>query len=99
LSLYGHLQNTFIDQALEHLSFEIHGFNEYAFKEHRVAFSGRKGPIFWPFSYFPVEAFAGVKKDVGAEMGIMVSTVGFSKAAYQRGVGENILSQTPLGSG
>jgi restriction endonuclease len=37
-----------------------------------------------------VEAFAGVKKDVGAQMGIMVSSVGFSKAAYQRAAGENI---------
>lgn len=37
-----------------------------------------------------VEAFAGVKKDVGAHMGIMVSTTGFSKAAYQRASAEGI---------
>jgi hypothetical protein len=37
-----------------------------------------------------VEAFAGVKKDVGAQMGIMVSTAGFSKAAYQRATAEGI---------
>jgi hypothetical protein len=37
-----------------------------------------------------VEAFAGVMKDVGAQMGIMVSTAGFSKAAYRRAAGENV---------
>ena len=37
-----------------------------------------------------VEAFAGVMKDVGAHMGIMVSTGGFSKTAYRRAAGENI---------
>ncbi len=37
-----------------------------------------------------VEAFAMVIKDVGAQIGVMVSTAGFSKAAYQRAEGENI---------
>ena len=30
-----------------------------------------------------VEAFAGVKNDVGAHIGVMVSTAGFSKTAYR----------------
>ena len=37
-----------------------------------------------------VEAFAGLKKDVGAQMGIMVSTAGFSKAAYPTAAAEGI---------
>jgi hypothetical protein len=37
-----------------------------------------------------VEAFAGLKKDVGAQMGIMVSTAGFSKAAYKTAAVEGI---------
>jgi hypothetical protein len=37
-----------------------------------------------------VEAFAGVKKDVGAHIGIMVSTAGFTKAAFRVAEHENI---------
>jgi hypothetical protein len=37
-----------------------------------------------------IEAFIGVKADVGAQMGIMVSTEGFSKSAYKRAKDENI---------
>jgi hypothetical protein len=37
-----------------------------------------------------VEAFIGVKKDVGAQMGIMVSAEGFSKSAYKRAKDEAI---------
>ena len=37
-----------------------------------------------------VEEFVGLKNDVGAHIGMMVSTVGFSKAAYQRAEGESI---------
>lgn len=37
-----------------------------------------------------VEAFAGVKRDVGAHIGIMVSTAGFSKAAFRVAEHENV---------
>jgi len=37
-----------------------------------------------------VESFIGVKKDVGAQMGIMVSSEGFSRSAYKRAKDENI---------
>jgi len=37
-----------------------------------------------------VESFIGVKKDVGAQMGIMVSKEGFSRSAYKRVKDENI---------
>lgn len=37
-----------------------------------------------------VEAFAEKKNDVGAQVGIMVSTAGFSKAAYQKAAVKNI---------
>lgn len=45
---------------------------------------GRKGDV------KSVEEFVGLKNDVGAHIGIMVSTAGFSKAAYQRAEGESI---------
>lgn len=37
-----------------------------------------------------VESFIGVMKDVGAQMGIMVSNEGFSRSAYKRAKDENI---------
>lgn len=37
-----------------------------------------------------VEAFAGLKKDVGANLGIMISTKGFSKAAHRTAEHEGI---------
>jgi hypothetical protein len=37
-----------------------------------------------------VESFIGVKKDIGAQMGIMISSEGFSKSAYKRAKDENI---------